>query len=72
MIEVAVKSRITGKVKTALYSPKELLETFEDDLVCDLTACDCPLYPESYEPDCNCADEWEDYEISFNIEDEEE
>ncbi|WCS69753.1 hypothetical protein Goe25_01250 [Bacillus phage vB_BsuM-Goe25] len=68
MTEVTVKSKITGRVKTGLYSARELLEAYEDDLVCSLVACDCPLYPETWEPDCKCADEWEEYEIRFSDE----
>ncbi|MDQ0927741.1 hypothetical protein QFZ25_001801 [Bacillus atrophaeus] len=65
MIAVTVKSKKTGEVKTEVYTARELLETFEDDLVSDLTQCDCPLAPESYEVDCNCYEDWEEYEIYF-------
>ncbi|MCI3197685.1 hypothetical protein GXP75_18835 [Bacillus sp. HU-1818] len=65
MIAVTVKSKKTGEVKTEVYTGRELLETYEDDLVSNLTQCDCPLSPESNELDCCCCDDWEEYEIFF-------
>ncbi|UPI13373.1 hypothetical protein [Bacillus phage SBSphiJ7] len=71
MIEVIVKSKISGRLKRGLFTARQLLDTYEDDLVCTLTECNCQPVGETYVVDCNCCEEWEDYEITFNIENKE-
>ncbi len=58
MMRVSVKSNITGNMKRAEYTGRELLHSREDELVEEITICDCKL-------DCECYKEWEDYTIYF-------
>lgn len=66
MIEVTVKSKKTGEVKRGSYSARELLQTYEDDLVFDLTQCDCQPVGETNVIECNCCEEWEEYVLYFS------
>lgn len=62
-VPVKITSKITGKVVEALVSVRDLLDTYEDDLVSKLTECDCQPVGETNVVDCNCYDEWDDYEL---------
>ncbi|MGF2740884.1 acetyltransferase [Bacillus amyloliquefaciens] len=66
MIEVTVKSKISGRIKRGSFTARQLLDTYEDDLVCNLTKCDCQPVGETYVVECNCCEEWEEYEVSFS------
>ncbi|MEC2137378.1 acetyltransferase [Bacillus subtilis] len=66
MIEVTVKSKISGRFKTGSFTARELLHTYEDDLVCNLTQCNCQPVGETYVVECNCDEEWEEYDLFFS------
>ncbi|MCY8081747.1 acetyltransferase [Bacillus inaquosorum] len=65
MIEVTVKSKKTGKVKRGSYSARELLQSNEEDIIDDMTKCDCQPVGETYVVECNCCEEWEEYDLEI-------
>lgn len=65
MMRVSVKSNITGNMKQAEYTGRELLHSREDELVEEITRCDCKPEVDATCVDCECYKEWEDYIIFF-------
>lgn len=53
MIEVTVKNKITGEVKTGSYTARELFDTMRKNLVTKLTRCDCQPVGEAFGVECN-------------------
>lgn len=64
-IRVTVKSKKIGKIAEDIYTPKELLEKSEDEIVEELTMCDCEPDGDSLYTDCSCYEEWYDYELTI-------
>lgn len=63
-IPVQVKSNITGRIVNGVYSPRQLLDFLdEDDLITNLTRCNCEPIGETNYTECNCMDEWDDAEV---------
>ncbi|MGN7308555.1 acetyltransferase [Bacillus subtilis] len=65
MIKITVISKKTGKVKRGTYSARELLQRDEEDIVDQLTKCDCQPVGETNVVECNCCEEWEEYVLYF-------
>lgn len=64
LIPVKVASKVTGKIATGSFTARHLLDFLdEDDLVTNLTMCDCQPIGETNYTECNCGDEWEDFEL---------
>ncbi|MCY8318283.1 acetyltransferase [Bacillus vallismortis] len=66
MIEVTVSSKKTGGVRRGTFSARELLQRNEEDIVDTLTQCDCQPIGETYVIECNCCEEWEEYDLYFS------
>ncbi|QDH49421.1 hypothetical protein PHIREBALL_147 [Bacillus phage Phireball] len=56
-----------GKNRVGTYTLENLLHTTEEELVEELTQCDCQPVGESYHVECNCEDEWEDFKLSVEL-----
>ena len=67
MIKVTVQSAATSRVRESSYTPNTLVNKFidEDDLVADVTRCECEPIGETNVVECNCEKEWETYEIFY-------
>ncbi|MFY0519349.1 hypothetical protein ACOMCU_16200 [Lysinibacillus sp. UGB7] len=63
MVEIMLTSKNSGRVIKSSYTARQLLETDEIDIVMDMTKCDCQPVGETYVVECNCDDEWEQYEL---------
>lgn len=61
MIEIIVKSNISGREKKSSYTARQLIDKSEDEIVDEMTECDCQPIGETNVVECNCADEWDDY-----------
>lgn len=61
MIEIIVKSKISGRERKASYTARQLIDKYEDEIVEEMTMCDCEPIGETNYTDCNCGDEWEEY-----------
>ena len=64
-IRVEVKSDITGRVASSVFTLKEIFENCGDDMVEEITRCDCQPSIESNVVECNCDDEWYGYKITL-------
>ncbi len=53
-----------GDKRVGTYTLEDLLNTNEDDLVEELTRCDCEPIGECNYAECNCEDKWDDFTIS--------
>jgi|GEM_PF-4714966 len=62
-VPVKITSKVTGRVIESLVSARELLDTYEEVIVQDLTNCECQPVGETNVVDCSCGDEWDDYEL---------
>lgn len=62
-VGIEVKSNITGFTVAGEYTFRELLDLSEEDIVDQLTQCDCEPVGETYVVECNCCDMWEDYKF---------
>lgn len=65
MFEIKIKSKKTGKEKSIDCTLKELLKNGIDDIVDNLTECDCEPTSESNILECNCYEEWNDIELEI-------
>lgn len=63
MVEITLKSKVSGRIIKSSYTARQLLETDEIDIVMDLTKCDCQPVGETNVVECNCDEEWENYEL---------
>ena len=63
MIKVTILSNTSGRTKKATYTATELMQKDEDQIVEEITMCDCQPVGETNNTECNCSDEWDDYEI---------
>jgi hypothetical protein len=62
-IPIMLTSKISSRViNTAVY-PRVLLDTYEEDLVDQIGQCDCQPVGETNVIDCDCYEEWEEYEL---------
>lgn len=59
-IPVKITSTITGRVVQKYVTPRQLLDFLdEDDMVDNLTMCNCQPIGETYVIDCDCNEEWD-------------
>lgn len=65
MIKIIIKSNKTGRTVEGEYTAKELLDSYEDEIVEQLTECDCQPIGETNVVECNCCEEWEDYSLDI-------
>jgi hypothetical protein len=65
MIKAIVMSKVSGRVVEGLFTARQLLDTYEEDLVLSLTACGCQPVGETYVVDCRCDEEWDGYELEL-------
>jgi hypothetical protein len=63
MIQLTLKSDITGRVIKKSYTARQLLESDEIEVVQEMSACDCQPIGETNVVECNCDDEWYDYTL---------
>lgn len=64
IIPVKVKSKKAGRIVEGSFTPRQLLEILdEDELVTRLTMCHCEPVGETNVIECNCDEEWDDYEL---------
>jgi hypothetical protein len=69
MIEVTLKSNTSGRIIKSTYTARQLLDfSGEEDLVFEMSKCDCQAIGETYVVECNCEQEWEDYTLTFGEE----
>lgn len=63
-IPIRVISNKTNRVVEGSFTPRQILNMFdEEDLITNLTMCDCRPIGETNVIECNCEEEWEDYEL---------
>lgn len=62
-VPVKVISNETGRVVEGTYTARRILDMYEEELVDDLTKCDCEPIGETNVVDCSCYEEWEDYQL---------
>lgn len=65
-IKFTVISKVSNRELSAEYTLLELLEKDEETIVEEITVCDCEPVGETYVIECNCCDEWDEY--NFNME----
>jgi hypothetical protein len=67
MIQAIVISKKTGRTIKRSYTAKQLLEDFfgGDDLMQNMTECDCQPVGETNVVECNCCEEWFDYTLEL-------
>ena len=71
MIKVNLTSGISKRKITKNYTARQFLNLYgEEDVVEDMTKCDCTQLHESGFSPCNCDEEWNEY--TFEIEGEKE
>ena len=65
MIEAIVRSKISCRIIKDQFTARQILDDFmdEQDIVEYMTKCDCQPIGETNVVECNCEDEWEDYEF---------
>ncbi|EKN40692.1 hypothetical protein [Clostridium botulinum] len=63
MIEIILKSNITERVIKSTYTGQQLLEMNEEEIVDEMTKCDCKPIGETNTVECNCYEEWQDYTL---------
>lgn len=65
MVEITLESKITGRVIKLSYTARQLFEKFidEEELMQDMSKCDCQPIGETNVIDCGCNEEWEDYVV---------
>lgn len=64
LIPVKVKSNITGRIARGSFTARHLLDFLdEDELITNLTMCNCQPIGETNYTECNCGDEWMDCEV---------
>ena len=63
-IPVKITSKVTGRVVNTSVSPRFLLDRCdEQDLMQELTLCECQPIGETNIVECRCEDEWDYYEL---------
>lgn len=67
-IPCKLTSKITGRTIEAHFTPRELLDLYEEQLVEKMSMCNCQPIGESYVYDCACYEEWEDYTLQVGDE----
>ncbi|WP_255287657.1 hypothetical protein [Bacillus thuringiensis] len=65
MIEVTLKSNVSGRIIEQLYEARQILALHEEELVSEMTSCDCQPIGETNVVECNCDSEWEDYILTL-------
>jgi len=64
MINVKVVSKVSGRVIETNCTPHVILEAFDDySLVQRITECDCQPIGETNVIECNCDEEWYEYDL---------
>ena len=64
VIPVKIISKVTGRVVNTSVSPRFLLDRCdEQDLMQELTLCECQPIGETNVTECRCEDEWDEYEL---------
>jgi len=61
MIEITIKSNLSGREVKASYTARQLINKDEDQIVEEMTICDCQPIGETNITECDCSDEWDDY-----------
>ena len=61
MIEILIKSNSTNREVKASYTARQLIDKDEEDIVEEMTICDCQPIGETCFTECDCSDEWDDY-----------
>ena len=61
MIEIIVRSNLSGRIVKSSYTARRLVEKDEDQIIEEMTICDCQPIGETSFTECNCSDEWDDY-----------
>lgn len=69
LIPVKAVSKISGKVATGSFTARHILEFLDaDELVTNLTMCDCEPVGETNYTECNCDEEWYDFYLCIGDE----
>lgn len=64
LITAKVTSKVSNRVVYGIFTARQLLDFLDkDELVTNLTKCNCEPVGETNYTECNCGDEWEDYEL---------
>ncbi|AGI12201.1 hypothetical protein BCPG3_182 [Bacillus phage BCPG3] len=64
-VRIVVKNS-EGDARVGTYTLENLLHTTEEELIEELTACECEPVGESYHVECNCEDKWDD--VTLHVE----
>lgn len=70
MIQVILTSKISNRTVKKDYTARQLLDSSEDEIIDEMTACGCTQLHESGFDPCSCGDEWEEYELVLKGRDE--
>lgn len=66
MVRATLTSRVSGRVIVRSYTPRQILDFLdEEELVSDMTECNCQPIGETNVVECNCDSEWEDYVLEL-------
>lgn len=63
MFEIILTSKKSNRVIKGFYTAKQLLESDEIDIVMEMTKCDCQPVGETNFIECDCPDEWDNYDF---------
>ncbi|WDI05175.1 hypothetical protein PUW25_25540 (plasmid) [Paenibacillus urinalis] len=71
-IPCVLKNNRDGRIINQSFTPRQLLTDFYDENelaeAMVASACNCQPIGETYDTDCNCFEEWENYSIVIGIE----
>lgn len=69
MVEIKVKSLETGRVKSGKISLVDLFKKWNENIIEDITMCNCEPVGETNLVECGCYEEWAgDIEIKIRYE----
>ncbi len=67
---IRITSNITGRTLSSDYTIADLIcMSGEEELVENMTACNCKSVVDYTYTECNCDDEWSDYQINYEEDD---
>ncbi|MFI8680371.1 acetyltransferase [Bacillus thuringiensis] len=66
MVRATLTSRVSGRDIVRSYTPRQILDFLdEEELVADMTECNCQPIGETNVVECNCDSEWEEYVLEL-------
>ena len=66
MVSATLTSKISRRVIVRSYTPRQILDFLdEEELVLNMTECNCQPIGETNVVECNCDSEWEEYVLEL-------